>query len=223
MTNNDLVLLTQNFANLVEFAFLGCKLLNSDARCIISSEWPGLISIHLKDCKEVTRSSVCSLFNCTALEDLLLRHNGTEQNVMMMVYMIRGYKMKMNDKRSRFNLAEKPCANDSSFTNISETQEIVFANGVTCPVFARNLEGTKIEFKKAVSASDGLNHTDHDMVSGDDVLADKVAGIENVYGNTSSTISNVEKVNAFLAHLGIDSSMDLFLDISDVDSDTISD
>ncbi|XP_017984154.1 PREDICTED: BTB/POZ domain-containing protein FBL11 [Theobroma cacao] len=75
MTNNDLVFLTQNFANLVGLAFLGCKLLNSDARCIISSEWPGLISIHLKDCKEVTRSSVCSLFNCTALEDLLLRHN----------------------------------------------------------------------------------------------------------------------------------------------------
>ncbi|WRX23265.1 BTB/Kelch-associated - like 1 [Theobroma cacao] len=76
LTNNDLVLLTQNFANLVELALLGCKLLNSEAQCIISSGWPGLISIHLEDCGEVTRSGVCSLFNCTALEDLLLRHNG---------------------------------------------------------------------------------------------------------------------------------------------------
>ncbi|KAK6233802.1 hypothetical protein QUC31_006208 [Theobroma cacao] len=208
MTNNDLVLLTQNFANLVEFAFLGCKLLNSDARCIISSEWPGLISIHLKDCKEVTRSSVCSLFNCTALEDLLLRHNE-----------LAAFNVDVH-MRGKDEIMVQPWHFQES---IQQTQEIVFANGVTCPVFARNLEGTKIEFKKAVSASDGLNHTDHDMVSGDDVLADKVAGIENVYGNTSSTISNVEKVNAFLAHLGIDSSMDLFLDISDVDSDTISD
>ncbi|KAK6244558.1 hypothetical protein QUC31_010967 [Theobroma cacao] len=76
LTNNDLVLLTQNFANLVELALLGCKLLNSEAQCIISSGWPGLIAIHLEDCGEVTRSGVCSLFNCTALEDLLLRHNG---------------------------------------------------------------------------------------------------------------------------------------------------
>ncbi|XVF07718.1 hypothetical protein REPUB_Repub06bG0163800 [Reevesia pubescens] len=77
MTDNDLVLLTQNCANLVELALLGCKLLNSDAECIISHGWPGLISLHLEDCGEVTTNGVSSLFNCSALEDLLLRHNGS--------------------------------------------------------------------------------------------------------------------------------------------------
>ncbi|XP_022767144.1 BTB/POZ domain-containing protein FBL11 isoform X10 [Durio zibethinus] len=76
MTNNDLVLLTQNCTKLVELALLGCKLLNSDAQCIISRGWPGLISIHLEDCGELTKKGISSLFNCTALEDLLLRHNG---------------------------------------------------------------------------------------------------------------------------------------------------
>ncbi|KAK6233800.1 hypothetical protein QUC31_006206 [Theobroma cacao] len=161
----------------------------------------------------------------------------------------------MNDKRSRFNFVEKPCANDSSFTNILEvseqelaapdadvhmrgkdeimvqpwhsqesiqqTQEIVSAKGVTSPVVARNPEGTEIEFKAAVSASDGLNQTDHDIVS--DVLADKVDGFDNVCGNTSSTISNVEKVNASVAHLDSDSSMDSFPAIVDADPDTDSD
>ncbi|XVF55671.1 hypothetical protein PTKIN_Ptkin06aG0055700 [Pterospermum kingtungense] len=76
MTNDDLVLLTRNFANLVEVALLGSKLLNSDAQCIIAHGWPGLISLHLEDCGEVTKNGVSSLFNCIALEDLLLRHNG---------------------------------------------------------------------------------------------------------------------------------------------------
>ncbi|OMO82139.1 hypothetical protein CCACVL1_12065 [Corchorus capsularis] len=76
MTNNDLVLLTQNCVNLVDLALIGCKLLNSDAQWIVSCGWPGLISIHLEDCGEVTTNGVSSLFNCNALENLLLRHNG---------------------------------------------------------------------------------------------------------------------------------------------------
>ncbi|TYG48163.1 hypothetical protein ES288_D11G401400v1 [Gossypium darwinii] len=76
MTNNDLVLLTRNCANLVELSLLGSKL-NSDAQCIISNGWPGLISLHLEDCGEVTENGVSSLFNCIALENLLLRHNGS--------------------------------------------------------------------------------------------------------------------------------------------------
>ncbi|XP_030926200.1 BTB/POZ domain-containing protein FBL11-like [Quercus lobata] len=48
MTNNDLVILTQNCANLVELSLLGCKLLNSDSQKIISHGCPGLISIHLE-------------------------------------------------------------------------------------------------------------------------------------------------------------------------------
>ncbi|KAK8588743.1 hypothetical protein V6N13_087642 [Hibiscus sabdariffa] len=75
MTNDDLVLLTQNCANLVEFSLLGSKL-DSDAQCIISSGWPGLISLRLEECGEVTANGVSSLLNCVALEDLLLRHNG---------------------------------------------------------------------------------------------------------------------------------------------------
>uniref|UniRef100_A0A2N9IEU6 BACK domain-containing protein n=1 Tax=Fagus sylvatica TaxID=28930 RepID=A0A2N9IEU6_FAGSY len=76
MTNNDLVILTQNCANLVELSLLGCKLLNSDSQKIISRGCPGLTSIHLEECGEVTANGVSSLLNCTAIEDLLLRHNG---------------------------------------------------------------------------------------------------------------------------------------------------
>ncbi|EEF28381.1 ubiquitin-protein ligase, putative [Ricinus communis] len=76
MTNNDLVVLTQNFVNLVEFSLVGCRHLTSDSLHIISHGWPGLISIHLEDCGEVTTTGVSSLFNCRALEDILLRHNG---------------------------------------------------------------------------------------------------------------------------------------------------
>ncbi|XP_028079338.1 BTB/POZ domain-containing protein FBL11 isoform X3 [Camellia sinensis] len=77
MTNDDLVILTQNCANLIELSLLGCRLLNSDSQQIISSGWPGLISIHLEDCGEVTRNGVASLFDCKAVEDIMLRHNGT--------------------------------------------------------------------------------------------------------------------------------------------------
>ncbi|XP_062166562.1 BTB/POZ domain-containing protein FBL11 isoform X4 [Alnus glutinosa] len=76
MTNNDLAILTQNCANLVELSLLGCKLLNSDSQQIISQGCPGLTFIHLEDCGEVTTNGVSSLLDCTALEDLLLRHNG---------------------------------------------------------------------------------------------------------------------------------------------------
>ncbi|KAF3956764.1 hypothetical protein CMV_018147 [Castanea mollissima] len=76
MNNNDLVILTQNCANLVELSLLGCKLLNSDSQKIISHGCPGLISIHLEECGEVTANGVSSLLDCAAIEDLLLRHNG---------------------------------------------------------------------------------------------------------------------------------------------------
>ncbi|KAI8560126.1 hypothetical protein RHMOL_Rhmol04G0231700 [Rhododendron molle] len=76
MTNDHLVILTQNCANLTELLLLGCRLLNSDSQQIISTGWPGLISIHLEDCGEVTRNGVASLFDCKSVEDMLLRHNG---------------------------------------------------------------------------------------------------------------------------------------------------
>lgn len=76
MTNDELAILTQNCVNLVELSLLGCRLLNSDSQQIISCGWPGLTSIHLEECGEVTADGVISLFDCKALEDLLLRHNG---------------------------------------------------------------------------------------------------------------------------------------------------
>ena len=48
----------------------------SDSQEIISHGWPGLVSIHLEECGEVTSNGVSAFFNCKALEDLLLRHNG---------------------------------------------------------------------------------------------------------------------------------------------------
>ncbi|KAJ0973435.1 hypothetical protein J5N97_021394 [Dioscorea zingiberensis] len=76
MTNHDLVILTQNCSNLVELSLSGCKLLDSDSQDIISSGWPGLMVIHLEDCGKITANGVCSLFDCKAVENLLLRHNG---------------------------------------------------------------------------------------------------------------------------------------------------
>ncbi|KAF7818760.1 BTB/POZ domain-containing protein FBL11 [Senna tora] len=75
MTNDDLAILTWNCRNLVELSLLGCSLLNSDSQQIISRGWPGLVSIHLEDCGEITANGVSSLLDCKALEDLLLRHN----------------------------------------------------------------------------------------------------------------------------------------------------
>ncbi|CAH1453237.1 unnamed protein product [Lactuca virosa] len=77
MNNVDLVNLTHNCANLIELSLLGCPLLNSESQKIISSGWPGLISIHLEECGEITKNGVVSLFDCCALEDILLRHNGS--------------------------------------------------------------------------------------------------------------------------------------------------
>ncbi|XP_039683385.1 BTB/POZ domain-containing protein FBL11 isoform X3 [Medicago truncatula] len=76
MTNDDLVILSQNCRNLVELSLLGCPLLNSDSQQIISRAWPGLVSMHLEECGEITANGVSVLLNCRALEDLLLRHNG---------------------------------------------------------------------------------------------------------------------------------------------------
>lgn len=77
MDSDDLVCLTQNCANLTELSLRGCPLINSDSQQIISSGWPGLVSLHLEDCGEVTANGVSSLFSCVALEDLLLRHTGS--------------------------------------------------------------------------------------------------------------------------------------------------
>ncbi|XP_043697022.1 BTB/POZ domain-containing protein FBL11-like [Telopea speciosissima] len=76
MKNADLVILTQSCPNLIELSLSGCKNLNSESQKIISNGWPGLISIHLEECGEVTVSGVSSLFDCKAIENLLLRHNG---------------------------------------------------------------------------------------------------------------------------------------------------
>ncbi|OVA03610.1 Leucine-rich repeat [Macleaya cordata] len=76
MTNDDLVILTQNCRSLVELSLSGCVLLDSDSQHIISYGWPGLISIHLEDCGNVTLNGVSSLYDCKAIEDLSLRHNG---------------------------------------------------------------------------------------------------------------------------------------------------
>lgn len=77
MTNDDLALLTQNFANLIELSLVGCTHLGEDSQQIISSGWPGLTSLHLEDCGAVTANGTDFLLNCKAIEYLLLRHNGS--------------------------------------------------------------------------------------------------------------------------------------------------
>ncbi|GJX35690.1 BTB/POZ domain-containing protein FBL11 isoform X1 [Tanacetum coccineum] len=77
LNNDDLINLSQNCTNLIELSLLGCRHLNSESQKIISSGWPGLISVHLEECGEVTSNGVMSLFDCYALEDILLRHNGS--------------------------------------------------------------------------------------------------------------------------------------------------
>lgn len=76
MTNHDLFLLTKNCANLTELSLVGCTHLDVDSQQIISSGWPGLISLHLEDCGALTANGVGFLFDCKAMEELLLRHNG---------------------------------------------------------------------------------------------------------------------------------------------------
>ncbi|XWS56869.1 hypothetical protein CRYUN_Cryun09bG0122400 [Craigia yunnanensis] len=104
--------------------------------------------------------------------------------------------------------------------SIPKSHEIASAKVFITPAVGRNPEGTEIEFKRSLSACDALNYTDQEMVSGDDVLADKVNVFDNVGGNTSSTISNAEKSNAFVTHLESDSSMDSFPNFVDADPDT---
>ncbi|KAL8152916.1 hypothetical protein V2J09_010676 [Rumex salicifolius] len=76
MTNQDLTLLTQNFPSLIELSLIGCRCLDADSQQIISYGWPGLISLCMEECGGTTLRGVCSLLNCKALENLLLRHNG---------------------------------------------------------------------------------------------------------------------------------------------------
>ncbi|EOA26535.1 hypothetical protein CARUB_v10022592mg [Capsella rubella] len=77
MTNDDLFVLTQSCPNLTELSLVGCLHLNSDCQPIISAGWPGMISLHLEECGSITENGVASLYGCIALEDLLLRHNGS--------------------------------------------------------------------------------------------------------------------------------------------------
>ena len=107
--------------------------------------------------------------------------------------------------------------------SVPKSHEIVSAKVFMSPAVGRNPEGTGIEFKRSLSACDGLNYTDQDMVSGDDVLADKVDVFDNVRGNTSSTLSNAEKGDASVMQLESESSMDSFPNIVDADPDTDSD
>ncbi|CAN8316642.1 unnamed protein product [Cochlearia groenlandica] len=77
MTNDDLVVLTKSCPNLTELSLVGCLHLNSESQTIISTGWPGMISLHLEECGTITENGVASLYGCIALEDLLLRHNGS--------------------------------------------------------------------------------------------------------------------------------------------------
>ncbi|KAJ0726600.1 putative chromatin remodeling & transcription regulator BTB-POZ family [Helianthus annuus] len=77
MRNADLISLSQNCANLIELSLLGCRLLDSESQKIISRGWPCLTSVHLEECGQVTSNGVEALFDCHALEDVLLRHNGS--------------------------------------------------------------------------------------------------------------------------------------------------
>ncbi|XP_020680084.1 BTB/POZ domain-containing protein FBL11 isoform X7 [Dendrobium catenatum] len=76
MTNNDLILLTQNCSNVLELSLSGCKLLDSGSQEIIASGWPGLKYVHLEECGRITSQGVTFLYNCKAIEELKLRHNG---------------------------------------------------------------------------------------------------------------------------------------------------
>ncbi|KAL0344768.1 UNVERIFIED_CONTAM: BTB/POZ domain-containing protein FBL11 [Sesamum radiatum] len=74
MTNEELATLAENCTNLVKLSLIGCTLLDCEAQAIISSGWPGLTSLHLEECGEITANGVRSLLDCHALEDLILRH-----------------------------------------------------------------------------------------------------------------------------------------------------
>ncbi|XP_075510046.1 BTB/POZ domain-containing protein FBL11 isoform X1 [Primulina tabacum] len=76
MTNEDLMIMADNCTNLNTLSLKGCTLLNSESQNIISRSWPGLTSLHLEECGEITANGIKPLFNCCALEDLVLRHTG---------------------------------------------------------------------------------------------------------------------------------------------------
>ncbi|KAH6837789.1 hypothetical protein C2S53_007609 [Perilla frutescens var. hirtella] len=76
MTNEELAILAENCADLVKLSLVGCPLLDSKAQTIISNGWPGLTSLHLEECGEMTADGVTSLLDCHALEDLTIRHTG---------------------------------------------------------------------------------------------------------------------------------------------------
>ncbi|KAL1541370.1 BTB/POZ domain-containing protein FBL11-like [Salvia divinorum] len=76
MTNEELAILAKNCAALVALSLVGCPLLDFEAQRIISSGWPGLTSLHLEECGELSVDGVTSLLDCHALEDLTIRHSG---------------------------------------------------------------------------------------------------------------------------------------------------
>ncbi|GMI72535.1 hypothetical protein like AT1G30240 [Hibiscus trionum] len=102
---------------------------------------------------------------------------------------------------------------------IPKSQEIVSAKAVTSPAVGTNLEGGEIESKKALSACDRLNDTDHDMLSG----VDKVDDFDTVGRKTTSTLPDAEKGSSSMAHLESESSMDSFPGIVDADPDSDTD
>ncbi|CAI9097792.1 OLC1v1034284C1 [Oldenlandia corymbosa var. corymbosa] len=145
MTNADLVILTQSCMNLVELSLTGCKRLNAESQDIISSGWPGLTSIHLEDCGEVTTDGVSSLMNCRALEDLLLRHtgHGILKNVIAMLTsempMLRKISLDICDaKDSDFDIP------DFSGRGFLSTVKIA-----KCKMQRSHLDLNKMDFRKA--------------------------------------------------------------------------
>ncbi|KAK5826565.1 hypothetical protein PVK06_021490 [Gossypium arboreum] len=103
--------------------------------------------------------------------------------------------------------------------SVPKSQEVASAKAVMSPAVGTNPEGSEIESKTPLSASDRLNDTNHDMFS----CVDKVDGFDNVAGKTSSTLPNAKKGSSSMVHLDSDSSMDSFPGIVDADPDTDSD
>ncbi|PPS07302.1 hypothetical protein GOBAR_AA13336 [Gossypium barbadense] len=90
--------------------------------------------------------------------------------------------------------------------SVPKSQEVASAKAVMSPAVGTNPEGSEIESKTPLSASDRLNDTNHDMFS----CVDKVDGFDNVAGKTSSTLPNAKKGSSSMVHLDSDSSMDSF-------------
>ncbi|KAJ0259689.1 BTB/POZ domain-containing protein FBL11 [Hirschfeldia incana] len=131
MTNEDLFVLTQSFPNLTELKLVGCAHLNSESQPIISSGWPGMISLHLEECGRVTENGVTSLYGCVALEDLLLRHNGSGMQKSFLLGaalkfpMLRLVSLDMCDaKEGNFDVPE--VAKEGNFDVPEEREEVRF-------------------------------------------------------------------------------------------------